>query len=277
MTAKNFMSDNQANNLLIVDALNLAFRWKHRGVLEFSEDYQRTVSSLATSYDASRIVLACDWGSSTYRKGLYPDYKGNREKLRESQTQEEKDIFAAFFAEFEHTIDCLEDVYTVFRFRGVEADDIAGYMVKNRANYGYDGIWLISGDKDWDQLVQDGVSKFSTASRKEVRVDNWSEHYSYPPEHFLDVKTLEGDSGDNILGINGIGPVRAAALIERYGSVMDLYCNVPLTGKAQYIQKLNEQAERIPLNLQLVDLTDYCVEAIGQENIDTIEARMCGE
>ena len=44
-------------NLLIVDGLNIAFRWKHQGVLDFKYDYARTVESLAKSYNAGTIKL----------------------------------------------------------------------------------------------------------------------------------------------------------------------------------------------------------------------------
>ena len=55
------------NSTLIVDALNLAFRWKHQGRTDFRYEYERTVQSLATSYGCKRILNTADWGSSTYR------------------------------------------------------------------------------------------------------------------------------------------------------------------------------------------------------------------
>ena len=55
------------NSTLIVDALNLAFRWKHQGRTDFRYEYERTVQSLAPSYGCKRILNTADWGSSTYR------------------------------------------------------------------------------------------------------------------------------------------------------------------------------------------------------------------
>ena len=51
-------------NALIVDGMNLAFRWKHQGKLDFKQDYINTVKSLAQSYDCSKIIIAGDQGSS---------------------------------------------------------------------------------------------------------------------------------------------------------------------------------------------------------------------
>ena len=84
---------------LIVDALNLAFRWKHQGRTDFRYDYQRTVESLAKSYDCKRLIIAADWGSSSYRKGINPEYKQNRKEKFAEQTEEERIAFEEFFEE----------------------------------------------------------------------------------------------------------------------------------------------------------------------------------
>jgi hypothetical protein len=56
------------NIVLIVDALNLAFRWKHQGRTDFRDQYVETVKSLANSYNCGRVIITADWGSSSYRK-----------------------------------------------------------------------------------------------------------------------------------------------------------------------------------------------------------------
>ena len=78
--AKSFkeLTTRDNDTILIVDALNLAFRYKHQKKRNFAEDYVRTVQSLATSYNAGTIYITADWGSSSYRKNLLPEYKQNR-------------------------------------------------------------------------------------------------------------------------------------------------------------------------------------------------------
>ena len=61
-------------NLLIVDGLNLAFRWKHAKKEFFKVEYVRTVESLAKSYDCGSIVVLGD-GGSDYRKTIDPSTK----------------------------------------------------------------------------------------------------------------------------------------------------------------------------------------------------------
>ena len=115
--------DPVGNNILIVDSLNLAFRYKHTKRRDFAEDYYRTVKSLAKSYAADRIILACDWGKSRYRKAIYPDYKADREAKIAQQTEEEKIEFQEFFEDFEKAIDYCKDSFVILKYEGVEADD----------------------------------------------------------------------------------------------------------------------------------------------------------
>ena len=81
--AKNFMemgAEAPRNRTIIIDALNLGFRWKHQGRTDFAEDYMKTVESFANSYNCGSIVIAADKGSSSYRKDIYPEYKADREE-----------------------------------------------------------------------------------------------------------------------------------------------------------------------------------------------------
>jgi 5'-3' exonuclease len=270
----NFANNRRSENLMIVDTMNLAFRWKHAGQSRFSHDYLSTVLSLATSYDAGTIIAAADWGGSSYRKGIYPEYKANRKELVEKQTAEEKEQARLFFDEYERTLEVLDqhkDIQ-VFRYKGVEADDIAAYICSRLYDYGFNQAWLISSDRDWDLLISEYVSRFSYVTRKEHTLDTWD--YPVTPDQYISYKVLTGDAGDNILGIPGIGPKRAAALIEQYGSALDIHDQLPLPGKQKFIQALNDSKDLIPLNYELMDLVSFCQEAIGYDNVQDIGRRL---
>jgi len=261
------------NTLLVVDALNLAFRYKHSGATDFATDYIRTVDSLKKSYKASHAIITCDQGSSSYRKALSPEYKQNRKDKQEQQTDAERAAFELFFEDFMQTIATIETTtsYPVLRFQGVEADDIAAYIVSQKSKLSTDDIWLISSDRDWDLLVQPGVSRFSYVTRKEVTHDNWNTHYDFNPEDYISIKCLTGDSGDNVAGVPGIGPKRAVALVQEYGSTWDIIANIPIAGKYKYIQELNQCRDTLMLNYQLMDLVTHCREAIGEDNLKSID------
>jgi 5'-3' exonuclease len=261
------------NTLLVVDALNLAFRYKHSGATDFGTDYIRTVDSLKKSYKASHVIIACDQGSSAYRKALSPEYKQNRKDKQEQQTDAEKAAFELFFEDFQATIKQIEDTtsYPVLRFQGVEADDIAAYIVSQKSKLSTDDIWLISSDRDWDLLVGPGVSRFSYVTRKEVTIDNWNDHYDFNPEDYISIKCLTGDTGDNVAGVPGIGPKRAVSLVNEWGSTYDIIASIPIAGKYKYIQELNKCKDLLMLNYQLMDLVTHCREAIGTDNITIID------
>ena len=257
-------------NLLIVDGLNIAFRWKHQGVTDYKYDYVRTVESLAKSYNAGTIIICADGGSS-YRKDIYPEYKANRKEKYAEQTEQEAKEFEMFMAEFSNTLTLLKEKYPVFQFKGVEADDIAAYISMNLNKFGFDECWMISSDRDWDLLINEKVSRFSTVTRKEVTLDTWDEHYDFEVEDYITFKCLTGDKGDNVPGIPGVGPKRAVQLMEQYGSVFDIYDACPIDGKYKYIQSLNENAEQLLTNVELMDLVTYAEEAIGEQNKEIID------
>ena len=253
-------------NLLIVDGLNVAFRWKHQNILDFKYDYIRTIESLAKSYNAGTIIVCADGGSS-YRKEIYPEYKANRKERFADQTEQEAKEFEMFMAEFSDTLTLIKKKYPVFHFRGVEADDIAAYITQSAE---YDDCWLISSDKDWDLLISDKVSRFSTVTRKETTVHNWDEHYDFEIEDYITFKCLTGDKGDNVPGVPGVGPKRAVQLMEQYGTVFDIYDACPIDGRYKYIQAVNENAEQLLMNVELMDLVTYCEDAIGEVNKEVI-------
>jgi len=266
------VNNKNPNCALIVDALNLAFRWKHQGRTDFRYEYQRTVESLARSYDCEKIIMTADWGSSSYRKQISPDYKQNRKDKFADQSEEEKIAFEEFFEEYEESLALLKEDYPLLRFKGVEADDIAAHLVKERERYNLEYIWLISSDRDWDLLIQENVGRFSYVTRKEVTLENWSTHYDVSPEEYISLKCLTGDKGDNVPGIPGIGPKRALGLIKEYGDALNIYDACPIPGRYKYIESLNENYEQIAQNYELMDLITYCDDAIGADNISEIRS-----
>ena len=258
----------QNGNLLIVDGLNVAFRWKHSKQLEFKHDYVRTVESLAKSYNCGNIVVLAD-GGSTYRKRLAPDYKGNRAEKYAQQTEAEKAEFAQFMGEFSNAFTQLKSRgHLTIKQKGLEADDLAAWIVGKKEEFGIGEIWLISSDRDWDLLIQKDVSRFSTVTRKEITLDNWDDHYDVEPDKYLTLKCLAGDTGDNVPGIAGIGPKRAVSLIEQYGDLFDIYNACPIDSKYKFIQTLNENADRLLLNAELMDLESYSEQALIEADIN---------
>lgn len=267
------MSTVEPDVLVIVDALNLAFRYKHSGATDFVDDYLRTVDSLRKSYKAAKVIITCDQGSSGYRKQIYPLYKQNRKDKYDQQTEAEAQAFEAFFKEFNRTMAKYIELnnYPLLRFDKVEADDIGAYVTNKAVKKGYK-VWLMSSDKDWDLLVNEQVSRFSYVTRKETTLDNWNDHYEYAPDDHISIKCLTGDSGDNIPGVPGIGPKKAHALVREYGSTYDIAASLPISSRYKHISSLNDFGmDALLLNYRLMDLVSHCDEALGVDNCNTID------
>jgi len=255
-----------------VDALNISFRYKHAGIMDFASNLKSTIESIAQSYGCGTIIICADQGSSSYRLSIDPGYKSERKAAYADQTEDEAREFREFLDGYEAALELLAEHYPLIRYKGVEADDLAAFIVKYREEFEFDHIWLLSSDKDWDLLIGDHVSRFSTVTRKETTAQNWDEHYPIPVDVYADYKCLIGDKGDSIPGVDKVGPKRATSLLEEFGSLEQIIDSIPIPGKYVYIKNVNECKDRLVLNMKLVDLLRYCTVAIGEDNItDLIE------
>lgn len=113
---------------------------------------------------------------------------------------------------------------TVIECVGYEADDILGTLSDMFCKNG-DKCFIVTGDRDSFQLVNDCVTVLLAANdeTKIVDPDFISEKYSLAPKQLIDVKSLMGDSSDNIKGVPGIGEKGAIKLIAEYGSLDGVY------------------------------------------------------
>lgn len=247
-----------SNNLLLIDGINVAFRYLHRHNYDnFTDDYIRTVTSLAKSYQAKRVICCYDAGASLYRKTLFPDYKANRKIER---SEEEQERFDKFFECLNATIEELP--FEHYKFKGIEADDVIAYFSLHLSKK-YEHTWIVSSDRDLYQLLSDKVSIFNLFSRNEVTIESLYEKFEMTPREYAFSRIIEGDKSDNILGIEGIGPKRSAAIVKEYKTLDNLLSNLPLKGRAKYITNLNNGAKTLEQNEKLINLIDYNDDVIG--------------
>lgn len=245
------------NNLLIIDANNLSYRWLQRPNYDsFGADFIRTIQSLSKSYEAARTIVCFDFGKSYYRMDMHDEYKGTRKK---PQDEEEVKKYEDFFAVLNALPDEIDE--EVLKFRGVEADDILAYITQNVSSR-YEHTWIVSSDRDLYQLIDDNVSVFNIFGRKEVTVESLMDDYGTTPYEYMLSRIIEGDKSDNILGIEGIGPKRAQGLAKDHKEFYKLLDSLPLKGRSKYIQNLNAGRDTLLRNEKLINLKKYCEEAI---------------
>lgn len=258
------------NNLIIVDLMTLAHRYKHKKQFTFASDMLKTIMSIATSYSAKDVIVVSDYGKSAYRLSLFPEYKGDRAARYADQAPEEQKYTELFFAELANTRELLTKCTNFLQLKGVEADDIATYIV-TKVKHLYDNIWLVSTDSDWDQNLDKNVHRFSSRTRREYTLENfYEEHAVDNPNEWTILKSLQGGH-DNIKGVEDIGPKRGYALIRGMESIFDLIDKLPIAGKQKFIMRLNEAEDKLVLNDSLVNLREYCATAIAFPDPNNIE------
>lgn len=259
-------SEDDFTNLMIVDVMNLSFRYKASGIYDFAEDMVRTIKSLAKSYESKDVICCGDWGSSSYRKELFPEYKGNRKEKYANQTEAEKEAAAKYFEGLDICYKRLEEEFTLLRFKNVESDDLMAYTVKKFENSdNYDKIWIISTDRDLCQMLSYTTSQFAYTSRKEYRMSSFYNQLGFDtPEEYSIFKAITGDSSDNVpSAAQDCGPKRTYTLVRGMKHITDLLEILPITGKQKYIQRLNAGEEQVLLNWELTNLREFCEIAIN--------------
>jgi len=256
------------NNLLIIDANNLSYRWLQRpNYGSFGADFIRTIQSLSKSYEAARTIVCFDFGKSYYRMDMHEEYKGTRKK---PQDEDEIKKYEEFFAVLNDLPDQLDE--EVLKFRGVEADDILAWITQNVSDR-YDHTWIVSSDRDLYQLIDENISIFNIFGRKEVTLQSLQDDFEVTPSEYMLSRIIEGDKSDNIIGIEGIGPKRAQGLAREYKTLDSLIEALPIKGRSKYITNLNAGVDTLIRNEKLINLKKYCVEAItaGKQGEEPLE------
>lgn len=194
------------------------------------------------------VAICCDSGTS-FRKDLSPEYKSNRPQ---------KD--PAFIEELRRLQERLEaDGYLLWRFPNLEADDIVSTAVKHAREAGFDAV-IASADKDLCQLLtldEPTVSMWNTKTGTLFLAREVEPKFGVPPSLLGDWLALVGDTSDNIKGAPGIGPKKATALLQKFGSLRALLRAVmgPDHGLTEgTLRAIRDNVAQIELARQLVTL-----------------------
>jgi len=192
----------------------------------------------------------------SFRHERYPAYKATREKLTEELQSD--------FDRGMERVSSLLDAYgiPILSLEGYEADDVIGTLVTKSVHAGVNVV-VISGDKDFQQLVRPGVwllnpGRGGPASVEEhwVGVENGAERLGVPPSFVTDYLSLVGDSSDNVPGVKGIGDKTACELVGTYGHLEEILAHASEITKKRPREALLEHAENARLSKELVTIRD---------------------
>ena len=189
------------------------------------------------------LCVAFDSKEKTFRHDIYADYKANRDAPPEDLAKQ--------FPYFEPLVDAFN--ISSIRIPGFEADDIIGTLAVQGSKAGY-RVVIVSGDKDMMQLVGPEITMLDTMKNKWIGVKEVEEKFGVPPEKVIEVMGLMGDSSDHIPGVKGVGPKTATELIQKYGSIEELYKRIDEIEKKKLKEKLIQDEDLALLSRKLVTI-----------------------
>jgi len=207
---------------------------------------------LATAKPDDSFVCIFDASRISFRQDIYPEYKANR-----SETPADLLAQSELIRIGAHAMGM-----PVLCIPGVEADDvIATIATNNCGNVG--GTRIITSDKDLMQLVSNCIFLYDGMKQREIREPQVLEKFGVKPTQVIDVQSLMGDSTDNVPGVRGIGPKKAAELISEFGTLDNLYANLGNIKNERTRNLLSENRELAYISKQLVTLkTDVDLEGL---------------
>lgn len=201
---------------------------------------------LVDTYKPDYVVAAFDRKAPTFRKKMFEGYKATRKPMPEelaSQLEPLKRLLRAMGVQ-------------IAEIDGYEADDVLGTLSKRSACRTY----IVTGDRDSLQLIdgkttvlmtKKGISEIVEYDEARLKEDGFT------PSQIIDLKSLMGDSSDNIPGVAGIGEGTAKKLLAEYGTLDGVYAHIDET-KGALNRKLTEGRESAYLSYKLATIDRDC-------------------
>ncbi len=226
----------------------------------------RFIRKILEEHAPDYLGVVMDAGARA-RTERYPEYKATREKMPDelrSSLPRIRELIEAFRI-------------PVLELDGEEADDVIGTLAKKAAEQGIEAV-IVSGDKDFYQLIGDGIALLNPGRGGSAGVDeewvdgrNASERLGVPPERVTDYLALIGDSSDNVPGAPGIGPKTALKLLEQYGDVEAILAHAGEVSGKRAREALEEHAEDVRLSKELVTIREDLPVELDLEGLRVVE------
>ncbi|MEK7611834.1 MAG: 5'-3' exonuclease H3TH domain-containing protein [Patescibacteria group bacterium] len=208
----------------------------------------RVLLSILLKEQPDYVAAALDRPETTIRKTQFAEYKAHRAPTADaliSQIKQIPELLKTFRV-------------PTFSMAGYEADDVIGTLATRFSSAPDLRIAILSGDLDLLQLVRDdhvvvhilksGLENTMLYNEPAVRT-----RYELNPQQLIDYKGLVGDTSDNIPGVPGIGPKNAKDLLREFGTLEEIFENLPLI-KSTISTKLSEARDQAFLSRNLATI-----------------------
>jgi DNA polymerase-1 len=237
--------------LFIIDGSNNVYRsyFAIRGLTNSSGlatnavyGFTQTLKKLLNDHNPDHIAVAFDVGRAKTRHEAFADYKKDRRPM--------PDDLAIQLPFVNEVLDGFR--IPVLGVEDWEADDLIGSLACNARDRGYDVV-IATSDKDFFQLVGDGIQLYHTGREVMYDAKGVEEAFGLPPEKVVDVMAIWGDAIDNIPGVPGIGEKGSKSLIQQFGSLDGVYEHLDDVKPAQR-KKLEEHRDKAFMSRDLATI-----------------------
>lgn len=246
--------------LLLIDGNSVAFRAfyaLYRQLDRFTSPdglhtnaiftFKNMLDAIMKQTNPTDVLVAFDAGKVTFRTEMYQDYKGGRQKTP-SELSEQLPVIR----------EMLKDLgIKSYELKNYEADDIIGTLSKMGEDAGYT-VDIVTGDRDLTQLASDKttvlITKNGVGDTEAYTPDHMKDVNGVTPTEFIDMKALMGDSSDNYPGVTKVGPKTASRLIQKYGSIEELYEHVDEMKKSKLKENLINDKDKAFLAKKLATI-----------------------
>ena len=201
-----------------------------------------TILKLLRTKQPDMVAVAMDSAGPTFRHEQFEEYKANR--------QEMPDDLACQIERIRQVIELLH--IPVVAQQGYEADDLIASLCQQMHDSDTQ-VFICSRDKDFEQLLSAKVSMYDAKNDSILDVDSLLTKKGLTPAQTADVLALIGDTADNIPGVPGIGPKKAAGLVQKYGNLDNLLAHRDEVPGAMG-KKLRDNVEAVKTARELIAL-----------------------
>ena len=199
---------------------------------------------LLADHQPQYIAASFDVRGTTFRSQIAADYKATRSPMPGDLAEQVPWVHEA----------CEALGVPVLTLEGYEADDVIGTLAMQAAGHGLQAA-IVTGDKDFFQLVGDGVKVYNPRDDGTwYDAEGVLQKFGVSPSQVCDVLALMGDSIDNVKGVPGIGEKGARDLIATYGSLESLLAHAGEIKQKKYREGLLAYADQARQSRELVTI-----------------------
>ncbi|MEZ6050319.1 MAG: DNA polymerase I [Planctomycetaceae bacterium] len=208
-------------------------------VYGFTGDLEYLIKEMQPTH----LICAMESSEEQERVAIYDQYKAHREEMPDDLRPQ---------------IDMILDVIQgynipIIQAPGWEADDVIATLATRAAADGMD-VRIVSNDKDLRQLIGPRVKMYNIRKREVLDEEHLLKEWGITPEQVIDFQSLVGDSVDNVPGVPLVGPKKASALIEKFGSLDNILAHADEAPGKKLAENLKVYADQARMSRDLVTL-----------------------